>query len=110
MATFGHSGVVLFMTDALEEYLCMEKNLKELPEYSRMTVEEKVKFDTVFKAFKAVKKEFSRNYLKRAVADVTKAHQDDTDSDDYVEILKSIRSVLFCCINIMKIRVAVYSE
>ena len=92
VATYAHSGLILFMTDALQEYLHMEKTLKELPEYMRLTEEEKARFDGMFKAIKGVRKEFCRNYLKKVVEEVIEAHKNDTDSDyDSEEILKSIK-------------------
>ena len=36
----------------------MEKNLKQLSDHMRITEEEKAKFENVFKAFRAVMKEF----------------------------------------------------
>ena len=74
VATFGHLGVVQFMNYALQEYLDTEKNLQELFKFSRLTYEEKVKLYALIQAFKAVKKEFWRHCLKRAVDEVTKAH------------------------------------
>ena len=65
----------------------MEKNLKDLPEYTRLTEEKKLKFDCMLKRFRSVKKEFAKKSLKRAVSEVIKAHDDDDD----VEVLKSIR-------------------
>ena len=60
------------MTDALQEYFHMEKNLKELPGHNNLTEEEKLKFESVFKAFRNVKREFAKNYLKRAVSEIGK--------------------------------------
>ena len=82
VSSHAHGGTILFMTEALQEYLHMEKNLKELPEHMRMTAEEKLKFESVFLAYKSMKKEFSRNYLKRIVSEVVKAHENDTESDE----------------------------
>ena len=42
VAAHARGGVILFMTDALQKYLHMKNNLKKLPEYSRMTGEEKL--------------------------------------------------------------------
>ena len=71
----------------------MEKTLKELPEYMRLTEDEKAKFEGMFKAFKGLKKEFVTTCLKKVVDEVIKGHESDTDSenDDDVEILKSIK-------------------
>ena len=38
-----HGGMILYITDALQEYLQMEKTLKKLPEFMRMKDLEKVK-------------------------------------------------------------------
>ena len=91
VSTYAHGGMIRFMMDALQEYLQMDTHLKQLPDDMRMTDEEKVKLDGVFKAFKDVKKEFSRNYAKNTMNEVVKAREDSTDSDEDVEILKSIR-------------------
>ena len=69
----------------------MEKNLKDLPECTRLTEEEKCTFDCMFKGFRSVKKQFARKSPKTCVSEVIKAHEDNTDSDDDVEVLKSIR-------------------
>ena len=50
-----------------------------------------------------MKKEFSRNYLKRVVSEVSKAYENDSDSDenedeDEEEILKNIRIYELCCL------------
>jgi hypothetical protein len=88
VAAHAHGGLILFMTDALQDYLQMEATLKKLPEHMRLSEEEKYRFDGI----KGVRKEFIKNYLKAAVDEVIEAHRDDTDteSDEDTEILKSI--------------------
>ena len=83
------------MTDALQYYLKMEQTLKELPDYIRLSEQEKARFDGMFKAIKGVRKEFVNNYLKKVVDEVIEAHKEDTDSesdsDSENEVLKSIQ-------------------
>ena len=92
-STHGHGGLVLFLTDALQDYLKMENTLKQLPEYMRLSEEEKARFDGMFKAIKGVRKEFTNNYLKKVVDEVIEAHKKDTDSesdsDSEDEVLKA---------------------
>ena len=44
VSSHGHGGLILYMTDALQEYLLMENTLKLLPEFMRLTEEEKLPF------------------------------------------------------------------
>ena len=85
--------MILFMTDMLQDYLSMEGTLKKLPEFMRLTDEEKAKFDGMFKATRGVRKDFVNRYLKEVVAEVSIAHKEDTDSEneEEVDILKSFK-------------------
>ena len=83
------------MTDAPQEYLHRKKKLKDLPDHNRMTEEEKLKFESTFRVFRNVKREFAKSYLKRAVSEIVQAHENDTDSNDEVEVLKHIRILVF---------------
>ena len=91
VGTHGHGGLMLFMTDALQEYLQMKKLLKQLPKHMRLTEQEKAWFEGMLKAIKGVKQEFSK---QKVVEEVIEAHKDDTDSKSDGEgecILKSIK-------------------
>ena len=90
------SMLMLYMTDALQDYLCMEQSLKKLPDFMRLTDMEKSRFDAIFRGKRAVRKDFVVTQLKEVVDEVIKAHENDTDSEydsdkDGVEILKSIK-------------------
>ena len=63
VAAHAHGGLILFMTDALRDYLQMEATLKKLPEHIRLSEEEKCRFDGMFQAIKGVRKEFIKNYV-----------------------------------------------
>ena len=93
MSEYGHAGMILFMTDALQDYLSMEGTLKQLPDFMRLTDQEKARFDGMFKAVKGVRKDFANRYLKEVVNEVIAAHKDDTDSQtaEDVKILKSFK-------------------
>ena len=71
----------------------MEATLKNLPEFKRLTDDEKCHFDGMFKAMKCVRKDFVNQYLKEVVSEVVVAHKEDKDSDNNEddEILKSFK-------------------
>ena len=96
VAEHAHAGLILYMTDALQDYLCMEQSLKKLTDFMRLTDPEKSRFDAIFRGIRAVRKDFVVTQLKEVVDEVIKAHENDTDSEydsdkDGVEILKSIK-------------------
>ena len=47
-----NNGLILYLRDALQEYLQMEKHLNKLPEFNRLTEEEKSMFETIFLKFR----------------------------------------------------------
>ena len=73
--------MILHKADALQDYLSMENTLKQLPDFMRLTEEEKARFDGMFKAIRGVRKDFVNRYSKEVVTEVANAHKDDTDSD-----------------------------
>ena len=48
VADFGHGGLILFMIYSLQDYLKMEGTLKKLPEYMKLNVVEKSRFEGMF--------------------------------------------------------------
>ena len=85
----------MYLRDALQEYLQMEKHLNKLPEFNRLTEEEKSMFETIFLKFRN-KKGFCKednlwccNWI---------AHMNDSDSGNYVELFKSIKIYHSLCL------------
>ena len=40
VSDYGHAGLILYMTDALQDYLSMQNTLKQLPDFMRLTEED----------------------------------------------------------------------
>ena len=72
-----------------------------MTEFMRLTEAKKARFAGMFTAVKGARKEFGTVCVKRVVDEIIKAHEDETDSesDEDVEILKYLRSVLGLCNN-----------
>ena len=72
------------------DYMSMEGTLNKLPEFMKLSDEERAYFDGMFKAMKGVRKDFVNSYLKEVVNEVIASHKDDTESgnEEEVEVLK----------------------
>ena len=70
VAAHSHGGLILHVTEALQEFLKMEQTLKLFPEYIKLTDEEKARLEG-----------FCSNHLNKAVKEVIESHKNDTDFD-----------------------------
>ena len=91
VSDYDHAEMVLYMTDALQDYLRMETSLKKLPDFDCLSDFEKARFDGMFKAIRNVRKVFFPRYFQEVVDELITPHKDDTDSEneEQVKILKS---------------------
>ena len=88
----GHSGLIQYLSEGLQEYLFLESSLAKLPEYNRLTAEEVERFENHFLYFKKIKNLVVREMTPTMIETTVKDHADDTESDeDSVELLKSVK-------------------
>ena len=88
----GHSGLIQYLSEGLQEYLFLESSLAKLPEYNRLTAEEVERFENHFLYFKKIKNLVVREMTPKMIDAAVKDHDDDTESDeDSVELLKSVK-------------------
>ena len=88
----GHSGLIEYLSEGLQEYLFLEKSLTTLPEYNRLTEEEKERLESHFFYFKKIRNLVVREMTPEIVQTVINAHADDTDSDEVsVGLFKNVK-------------------
>ena len=91
-AVDGHSGLIEYLSEGLQEYLFLEKSLATLPEYNRLTVDEKQRMESHFTYFKKIRSLIVREMTPEIVQSVIAAHADDTDSDeDSVDLFRNVK-------------------
>ena len=67
----GHSGLIQYLSDGLQEYLFLESSLAKLPEYNRLTAEAIDHFENHFLYFKKIKNLVVREMTPSMIETVT---------------------------------------